>query len=460
MTTAPAESIDRYRSLLSQVKRAAGSRAGSSILAVIDQAIFSGTNFAAALLIANYAAPEQLGVWQMAMTVVLLGYFVQEALILAPYRVRYHARPLDERSAYFGSALLHQAGFLIAAQFVLFASVIVVHLAAPQIEYEGVFAVLALFLPFILARDAARRMATIHFQNGAAALVDATCAAILLGGLALIFEFGAIDLQYAMILLGLASAAAAALWFLIQEVPFSLSRAHWRADWIANWALGRWTLASMLVSNGATLLLMPWVLAFAKGEAVTGEFAAATGVAGLTNLFVNGFGNFLGPYFAKVFAQEGKARLVKAIAIPTLLFGVGLGIATLAAFFCAESVAQILFQGKYPGVGRPIAFLFGNSWMLGLGIVASASLYAMHRPRANFLADCVNLVAAVVAMALLIEPWGASGAAASYLVGTMFGSSTRWIAFLIALARSDDDLQIEGSPVVEAAAPLTAEGSL
>lgn len=459
MTTAPTESIDRYGRLLSQASRAARSRAGSSILAVIDQAIFSGTNFAATLLIANYAAPAQLGVWQMAMTVVLLGYFVQEALILAPYRVRYYARPLEERPAYFGSALLHQAGLLIAAQIALFAVVAVVHLAAPQVEYEGVFAVLAAFFPFILARDAARRMAMIHFQNGTSAIVDATTAALLLGGLALLFEFGTFDLQYGMVLLGIASAAGAGLWVLMQTVPYSLVSAPWRADWIANWVFGRWILASMLVSNGATLLLMPWALAFVKGEAVTGEFAAAAGVAGVTNLFVNGFGNFLGPHFAKVYAQEGRARLAKAIIVPTILFGVGLGAATVAAIFLAEPVALVLFSGKYPGVGRPIAYLFGNSWMLGLGIVASASLYAMHRPRANFVADCVNLVAAVAAMILLIEPWGATGAAASYLVGTVFGSSTRWLAFLMALSRPDSRPLSTASPESENAAPLAAEGA-
>jgi O-antigen/teichoic acid export membrane protein len=459
MTTAPAEPIDRFRRLFSQASRAASSRAGSSILAVIDQAIFSGTNFAAVLLIANYAAPEQLGVWQMAMTVVLLGYFVQDALILAPYRVHYHARPLEERPAYFGSALLHQAGLVIALQFALFLFVAAVHLAAPQIEYEGVFAVLAALFPFILARDAARRMAMVHFQNGTAAIVDATTAALLLGGLVLVFEFGSFDLQYAMVLLGIASAAGAGLWFLIQNVPFSLSAAKWRADWVTNWVFGRWTLASMLVSNGATLLLMPWALAFAKGEAVTGEFAAATGVAGVTNLFVNGFGNFLGPHFAKVYAHEGRAGLAKAIVVPTILFGVGLGGATVAAIFLAEPVAQVLFSGKYPGVGRPIAYLFGNSWMLGLGIVASASLYAMHRPRANFLSDCVNLVAAVVAMILLIEPWGATGAAASYLTGTIFGSSTRWLAFLIALSRPEAGASAKDPRESEGPASLSTEGT-
>src|SRR5215470_2024068 len=81
--------------------------ASHGLLSIFDQAIFSGTSFLTAALIGRTTSPDQLGLYYLLLSIVLIISGVQEQLVAAPYVVyskRRHGRELAE---YAGSMWAH-----------------------------------------------------------------------------------------------------------------------------------------------------------------------------------------------------------------------------------------------------------------------------------------------------------------------------------------------------------------
>ncbi len=85
MTTPPAESVrTRVCSLLRSSTRVSSGPAG---LALLDQAVVSGVNFAFTMVLARFAGPVELAVYSLGFSIVLLALAAQETLITLPYTV-------------------------------------------------------------------------------------------------------------------------------------------------------------------------------------------------------------------------------------------------------------------------------------------------------------------------------------------------------------------------------------
>src|SRR5436305_6675800 len=95
---------------------------GKDVLAVLDQAVVSGTSFVTTILLWRYCGPGELGVYYLGFTLLVTWGCVQESLIALPYTLFRH-RPLQGTPAeYAGSVLIHQ-GLLSALALVSLAVV-------------------------------------------------------------------------------------------------------------------------------------------------------------------------------------------------------------------------------------------------------------------------------------------------------------------------------------------------
>src|SRR5205823_14271948 len=81
---------------------------GKDILAVLDQAVVSGTSFLTTILLWRWCGAGELGVYSLGFTLLVTWGCVQESLIALPYTI-YRNRPLKGTSAeYAGRVLIHQ----------------------------------------------------------------------------------------------------------------------------------------------------------------------------------------------------------------------------------------------------------------------------------------------------------------------------------------------------------------
>jgi O-antigen/teichoic acid export membrane protein len=227
--------------------------------------------------------------------------------------------------------------------------------------------------------------------------------------------------------LGVASGLPAIVWLALKQQP-TISKLRTAArDLAHNWTFARWALASQLLAS-TTPYVMPWVVALTHGEAQTGTLGACTTLVGLSNTFLMGLCNFLSPRAARAFAEGGIAELQSVLKNTALLFAATLGVVALAAFLAGEQVAVLVYGPQFTGTGLIIGVLSLSVLANSIGVTAGNGLFAMERPRANFVADLCSLAVVIVVTIVLVPLLGPLGAALATLSGTSSDALIRlWV---------------------------------
>src|SRR5262249_15910877 len=122
-------------------------------LALLDQAVVSGTSFLTTVLVKRMGGGDELGVYALGFNVVVLLICVQESLIAWPYTVYGNRLRGAARAEYAGSVLVHQ-GLLSALATVglaVTAALLAAGIGPPGLA--GVMAVLAGVMPLLLWRE-------------------------------------------------------------------------------------------------------------------------------------------------------------------------------------------------------------------------------------------------------------------------------------------------------------------
>lgn len=394
-------------------------------LSVFDQAIVSGTNFVTSVVIGRAVGAEGLGVYALALSVVLLARAVQEQLVAAPYLVRNQQKPAGARPAFLGSVFAHQFALAIAAAAAFIGLGIAVGNGVGPAGLRSVVWLLAAAAPAFLLREFLRQVAFAHLRPLLAVRIDTTVAVIQIGGLLALAAASVLTIPGVFAVMASGCLAAAAAWFFFQPVPVRFCRDAVVRDWNENWCFGRWALASQLV-GGAGLYVMPWIVAAVDGEKATGLFAAGGTLVGIANMFVNGLANYLSPKAARSYADGGVAALRSVLRTTAVAFTAFLGTFALLAIVAGEFAADAVYGGGFSSAGPVVGVLALGLWVNSMAITAGNGLWAIGKPQANFRADVVGLVAMVAATATLVPLFGgAIGGASALLAGGFADAAVR-----------------------------------
>src|SRR5262245_13309989 len=393
-------------------------------LSVLDQAVVSGTSFATSVLLGRFASQEELGVYYLALSVVYFTRGVQEQLVSAPYMIYCSRRQGPALAEYAGSALVHQCIIMLAT-----ASVLILALIAGLLP-DGVraaFWLLVVAAPLMLVREFARQMSFAHLDLKRATLLDVVASILQFAVLFVLAITGRLTIVTTLATLAVASGLATIGWLATNQQRMVARITAAINDWLHNWTFARWALASQLLAC-TTPYVMPWVVAVSHGEAQTGLLGACSTLVGLSNTFLQGLCNFLSPRAAQAFSQGGVAELRSVLAKTALLFVATLGGLAVLAFVVGEQVAVLLYGPSFAGAGLIIGMLSLSVLANSAGVVAGNGLWAMERPKANFVADLCSLGVVIVAAAILVPVRGPLGAAIATFAGTATDAAVRlWI---------------------------------
>src|SRR4051794_4534642 len=162
--------------------------ASKGVLAIFDQAIYSGTSFLTAVLVGRTTSPDQLGQYYLVLSIVLVIAGVVEQLVAAPYIVYSKRRQGRELSEYAGSTWAH---FLVAVA----VTVIGLVAAVPIVSLTGLSSIvpglwtLVVFAPLLLLRQWVRRYTFANLKLTSAVALDAAVAFMQLSALAVLGYF-------------------------------------------------------------------------------------------------------------------------------------------------------------------------------------------------------------------------------------------------------------------------------
>ena len=408
--------------------------ASNGSLALLDQALVSGTNFATSVIIGRLCSKGELGLYALGLSIFFVARGIQDQVVGTPYMVYCNHRRGKALASYTGSILVHQLGLSLVIMFGLLG---IIGLSTRGIGPAGltptVWALLGA-IPFLLLRDWARQVTFAHLRLPVAILLDLTICVLQLTALLMLAHLQLLSVTAVYLAMGLSSAIAVLGWFLLRRQPLHFIPAQIIADWWHNWSLAKWALGCLLLSAGVPYIA-PWTLAAAHGVRATGVLAACTSLAGVAQMFLMGMSNYLSPQTARAYAAGGIVELRRVLRNGALLLSATIGSFCLLLLLWGDRLLVFVYGGKYAGYGVVIACAAGCVLAYAYDTLAANALWAMERPQANFAGNLAALVVTAAAAFLLIQPLGPTGAALTTFSGAVAGAVVRGVTVLRLFAR-------------------------
>ncbi len=430
MTTAPPSSTTRQIAsrLFDQAQHRFGATAVRSVLGLADQAVVSGSRFVATIMIGRLCGADQLGLYGLGFSFVVLFACIQEALITLPYTAL--ARRVKYRRAeyYAGSVLLLSLVMSTIATIGLAVCTNVLSTLPSWTLQARALGMLVFCLPPILLWEFGRRIGFAHQRVGAVFALDAVTAVCWLGSFAVLGATGYLSAQTAYFAMGMSYGVVTIAWLVRYGQRFRISVRATRQRLQEHWTFGRWILGSETLSM-ARSYIGSWLVAGILGVHDTGVFIAYLTIVVLANPILNGISNVLAPDMAHAFTDEGIDALKRVVTKATIALG----------------SVMLLLAGVLAALGEPlITTLYGADFagqhmcvfILAIGLVAEAvgmpsynGLWAMHRPNLCFVACLFGLVATVALTIASSSTLGLVGAAIGFTAGKFVAAIVQGIAF-------------------------------
>jgi O-antigen/teichoic acid export membrane protein len=398
-------------------------------LALADQAVVSGASFLTTILVSRWTQAGQLGLYVIAISVIVTVLGVQESLIALPYTIQRQNAP-GAQAERAGRALIQSALFSVASFLLLAAAAVALWARGANSEAIVLAWATAAMAPFSLLREFARRFAFAHLDSAMALALDLAVTAIQIAALFGLGWTGNMSAATACLALGGACAVTALAWFSLAHAAFVFRPGALRGDVQQSWALGGWLLAGQITVSVQGYVAY-WLLAALLGAATTGVFAACVSVVSFANPLIGGLRNILMPRAVEALRQGGLAPLRRQVAADTLLLGLTMIVFCIVVALAGADVMRLLFPGKaYEGQALTVTILAVASLANAVGVPASNALAAMQRPQAIVWAGLLAVGLTGGLLWALVEPLGLLGAALAFLAGSVAASAGRWVAFL------------------------------
>ena len=434
-TTRPcSEPVDRPSSVRSSTadpkriprRRLLSLMQGHHMLALADQVVVSATNLATNLLVVWSCTDAEFGVYVLTIALLHFTKGIQEQLVASPYAIKAQRLSPRERASFTGSSVVHQ--FVTTCGLLLIVGLVgvAVQIGSDSNRLHNAMLVLLMVVPFFAAREYIRRLGFANFQFRTVLAIDGGLSIVQLSFLSCLLAFGHLHVVPTFAIIASVSLLGVVIWTLLRRVPVCWDRERWWPDWVQNWKFGRWAVVTMIVGCSAPFF-MPWLVAAMRGEANAGGYGACQTLVGLANMLIVGMGNFLSPLSARIFVEQGTAGLNRVLKKAVMFFGVTLGLFCLVLLFCGESVADLLFDSKFPDLGWPLVWLGVGQLMAAVGVVAGNGLWAIDAPRQNLVADVVTFLVTLSCAVWWIPTGGILGAALAVWIGNSMGALCRWL---------------------------------
>jgi O-antigen/teichoic acid export membrane protein len=436
---APIPAPARPRRLPFGLSLSPGKTLHQGLLSLADQAVASATNFLTGVILARSSSKEELGLYMLGFSLILLMTDFQTSLITTPYMV--YAPRLKGRAhaLYTGSTLIHQLVFCLITMFGVAAGAFFVSRGLGPRGLAPVLWSLVIVIELIMLREHARRVSFARLQLMTAFLFDTSIAVGQIAGLLLLAHFHLLSASRAFWIFGSVCGLAVLAWLWLDRDFYDPRLSHSLADLKKNWIFGKWVFASGLVW-AVSMNLYPWFLAAFHGTASTGVWAACLGVVSVGNPALLGIQNLVGPKISHRYAEAGPKALRRLVLKITAVTALPVSLLCLALIFWGGRLTTLLYGRQYAGNGLVVAILALNFFVNAVAFSFSRALFAIERADLDFLVNFAALFMMVALGFWLVRAFGPVGAALGMLAANFVTSVARAGTFLslpnLNLARS------------------------
>jgi O-antigen/teichoic acid export membrane protein len=397
-------------------------------ISLADQAAASATNFLTGMIIARACSKEELGLYTLGFSLVLLMTDFQTSLITTPYMVYAPRLKGNAHALYTGSTLIHQSTFCLLTMLgVACGAVVVTHGVGPR-GLGPVLWALVLVIALLMLREHARRVSFARLKLKTAFLFDSFIAIGQIGGLLILARLHLLSASRAYWVVGSVCGIGVAGWLWFDREFYEPRLGQSLADFKKNWVLGKWVFASGLVW-ALSMNLYPWLLAAFHGVASTGVWAACLGVVSIGNPALQGIQNLIGPKISHVYAATGLKALHRLLLKITVVTTIPMSLLCVVMFIWGGRLLTLLYGRQYAGNRSVVAVLSLNLLFTALSFSFSRGLFAIDRADVDFVVNFTALFIMITLGLWMVRAFGPLGAAFGLLGANLLTTAVRVGAF-------------------------------
>lgn len=381
-------------------------------LAIVDQALISGSNFLASILLARWLVTESYGAYAVAFGIFVLLTLVYSALILEPMSVFGGAAYRHCLRGYVKSLLKMHAVVSLTFAVLVSLAVLLMRYYGRDAGLAGALFGVALASPCVLLLWVLRRALYLKMHSGRAATGAVLYFVLMVTGL---WAFNARSLLTpfnALFLMGAAALVASMLLLVFiradlapdETPPPGFSEACRK-----HWTYGRWALASSFVAWIPAYIFLPLLTALV-GMAQSGELKALTNFVAPLDQTLAALSLLFLPHAARVRAEESHQD-VRTLTRNLLALSIaGAAVYWLIVVNLKTPVFNLLYRGKYADVAYllPAVALGSILWSAAYG--PAISLRAMESPKSVFTAYLVTSAICILVGVPATRYFGLKGA--------------------------------------------------
>jgi O-antigen/teichoic acid export membrane protein len=399
----------------------------TSLLALADQAIVSGTSFAMIWLVKRMSDDAGLGRYSLGLSILALAAVAHSSLILSPYTFFVHQVQEERRRGLAGSVLaLH----LLVTLALIALCVPLVALAQALVNPGTAALAWALLIAAVgvLLREFARKVLLAEWQVITLLVVDGSVAALQLAAVAALARGDWLGAATGHLAAGVAAGAVGAAWLFLARRQFRLVAAEVRSDWQRGFHFGKWVCADQGLMV-ASAYLAHWVLVALLGVEATGRFAVCLIVIQLANPILFGMGNILEPAAARAVARGGVAGLRRYAASTTAMLGAVFGVLAITFALLGPAFIRLAFRADFEDLTLTVAILALQIFIFALAVGYHLGLRAVQRSELNVVIGLAGFLVTLFAALIGVRTLGVVGAALAMLAGNLTIWLGRWLAF-------------------------------
>jgi O-antigen/teichoic acid export membrane protein len=396
-------------------------------LAVLDQALISGSNFLVGILLARWLVPEEYGAYALAFAFFLLLSFVSQSLLFEPMAVFSGSAYRKSMRGYFRSVLwIHLAMTLIT--FVLLGTAAgVAFLRSEPNGLPGALLGVTFASPCILLFWLARRAYYTQLSPARAASGAFVYCVLLVAGLFLVHHRQHLSPFSAYVLMGVGALATAGylLWHLRRILPGIEAGPRFADACRRHWDYGRWALASSFATWIPFYMYYPLLSTF-SGMAQAGELRALMNLALPLEQTYTALSSLLLPWAARVQEREGISSASRLNRRLTALYTGGAILYWAVVIPLRVPAFHLLYGGKYLEVAYLIPLVGLETLLSSAAFGPATVLRAMESPASIFYARCSASVLSLAIGIPLTRSYGLAGVVWSIVLSNV-------AAFLVTL---------------------------
>jgi len=350
---------------------------GKGSLAVVDQALFAGSNFVLSILLARWLTPAEYGAFAVAFSIFLLLSTFYTALIIEPMLV-FGAGKYD-------AGFFKYIRFLISGHWILTGAVSFLLLVVTGVFWrlDNIYLAQALLglvvsAPFILKVWFLRRAFYVHSEPFFSAVGGFLYLVLMTAGLYALYQAGALSPLTGFGVVGLVSALTGLFLQRMLDARIRLKDGPIESLMVVaeHWQYGKWMVAThgvVWLRDNIYYLILPFWLSLEASAALRAVMNFILPMAS----FNTAISTFILPQFAKAYQSQGIKQLQKMIIFSLAFFILSTTVYWAILYFARTTWFSLLYKSRYSQYVHLLVFAGALPIVSGATLVFNNALRVM-----------------------------------------------------------------------------------